>query len=173
MLKDDSGTWRSLTSLIGHDRLREWLDLEPELLANRIADDRIPDELRSVVKSSLMDLLSEQSSLSHPSMGAIWRDVCQTCDLGISTLTTLVASRLPGQGDRLRQMLGERVKRVTVKPFMDMNTMIEERLTQCCVHVATVNRDSQAHQCAPFCAVQAWPTLSGAKLATVTGGPPT
>ena len=32
-------------------------------------------------------------------------------------------------------MLGERVKRITVKPFMDMNTMIEERLTQCCVHV--------------------------------------
>ena len=30
------------------------------------------------------------------------------------------------------------VLRVTVKPFMDMNTMIEERLTQCCVHVATV-----------------------------------
>ena len=38
-------------------------------------------------------------------------------------------------------MLGERVLRVTVKPFMDMNTMIEERLTQCCVHVATVNGD--------------------------------
>ena len=36
-------------------------------------------------------------------------------------------------------MLGERVLRVTVKPFMDMNTMIEERLTQCCVHVATTD----------------------------------
>ena len=57
-------------------------------------------------------------------------------------------------------MLGERVLRVTVKPFMDMNTMIEERLTQCCVHVATVNGDDGAHQCAPFCAVQAWAPLS-------------
>ena len=36
-------------------------------------------------------------------------------------------------------MLGERVMRVTVKPFMDINTMIEERLTQCCVHVATTD----------------------------------
>ena len=37
-----------------------------------------------------------------------------------------------------------------------MNTMIEERLTQCCVHVATVNQENGAHQCAPFCALQAW-----------------
>ena len=92
-----------------------------------------------MVKGSLLDLLSEQSSLSHPSMASIWRDICENCDLGIGTLATLAASRLPGQHKRLRTMLGERVLRITVKPFMDINTMIEERLTQCCVHVATVN----------------------------------
>ena len=43
LLRDDSGTWRSLVALIGHDRLKQWLDLEPDLLANRIADDAIPD----------------------------------------------------------------------------------------------------------------------------------
>ena len=139
LLRDDSGTWRSLVALIGHDRLKQWLDLEPDTLANRIADDAIPGQLRAVVKGSLLDLLSEQSSLSHPSMATIWSDICQNCDLGIGTLATLAASRLPGQHQRLRRMLGERVLRVTVKPFMDMNTMIEERLTQCCVHVATVN----------------------------------
>ena len=42
LLRDDSGTWRSLTTLIGHDRLKQWLDLEPDLLANRIADESIP-----------------------------------------------------------------------------------------------------------------------------------
>ena len=57
----------------------------------------------------------------------------------IGTLTALATGSLPGQRRRLRALLGERVLRVTVKPFMDMNTMIEERLTQCCVHVATVN----------------------------------
>ena len=67
-------------------------------------------------------------------------------------------------------MLGERVLRVTVKPFMDINTMIEERLTQCCVHVATVNATTNAHQCAPFCAVQAWAPLARTKLSTATGG---
>ncbi|GAB3857058.1 radical SAM protein [Nocardioides maradonensis] len=168
LLKDDSGAWRSLVGLVGHERLKQWLDLEPDLLANRIADDAIPAALRTVVKDALLDLLSEQSSLSHPSMASIWRDICQSCDLGISTLTTLATSRLPGRHERLRRLLGERVLRVTVKPFMDMNTMIEERLTQCCVHVATVGADG-AHQCAPFCALQAWAPLARTRISTATG----
>ena len=36
LLRDDAGEWRSLTELIGHDTLKGWLDLDPELLANRI-----------------------------------------------------------------------------------------------------------------------------------------
>ena len=101
-------------------------------------------------------------------MGSIWKDICENCDLGIGTLATLATSALPGQHKRLRKMLGERVVRVTVKPFMDMHTMIEERLTQCCVHVGTVGQDG-GHQCAPFCAVQAWAPLAERKLSTVTG----
>src|SRR5690625_5785138 len=77
-----------------------------------------------------MDLLSEQSSLSHPAMFDIWRDICVNCDIGIGTLTALAASKLPGQHQRMRRMLAERVLRITVKPFMDINTMIEERLIQ-------------------------------------------
>jgi 7,8-dihydro-6-hydroxymethylpterin dimethyltransferase len=170
LLRDDAGTWRSLVSIIGHDRLKQWLDLEPDTLANRIADDRIPSRLRSVVRGSLLDLLSEQSSLSHPSMATVWRDICSSCDLGISTLATLTAANLPGQRERLRGLLGERVLRVTVKPFMDMNTMIEERLMQCCVHVATVGSDG-SHQCAPFCAVQAWRPLATSRISTAVGMP--
>jgi hypothetical protein len=175
LLRDDSGTWQSLTNLIGHERLKQWLDLEPDLLANRIADDAIPAAMKEVVKGSLLDLLSEQSSLSHPSMATIWRDICQNCDLGIGTLAALATGALPGRrgslGKRLRAMLGERVLRVTVKPFMDMNTMIEERLTQCCVHVATVNGHTGDHQCAPFCAVQAWAPLSATRISTAVGRP--
>jgi len=162
LLRDDSGTWRSLTSLVGHDKLLTFLDLAPEAIANRIADSALPATLRAAVKESLLGLLSEQSSLSHPRVGQLWRDICENCDLGISTLTTLVASGLPGGRERLRRLLGERVKRVTVKPFMDMATMIEERLAQCCVHVATAS--DAGHQCAPFCAVQAWPALSAQRL---------
>jgi hypothetical protein len=108
-------------------------------------------------------------------MATIWRDICQNCDLGIGTLAALATGALPGRrgslGKRLRAMLGERVLRVTVKPFMDMNTMIEERLAQCCVHVATVNGENGDHQCAPFCAVQAWRPLSQQRISTAVGLP--
>jgi 7,8-dihydro-6-hydroxymethylpterin dimethyltransferase len=180
LLRDDAGEWRSLTALVGHERLLEFLDLAPEVVANRIADVDLPAALRLAVKDSLLGLLSEQSSLSHPRVADLWRDICTQCDLGISTLVTLVSARLPGGRDRLRRLLGERVKRLTVKPFMDMATMIEERLAQCCVHVATRGADD-AHQCAPFCAVQAWPALAGQRLAwaqrpllplATTGGTP-
>lgn len=168
LLRDDAGQWRSLTAIVGHERLKQWLDLEPDTLANRIADHAIPAALKTSVKESLLGLLSEQSSLSRPGIGDIWKDICESCDLGIGTLRTLAASVLPGQHSRLRRLLGERVVRVTVKPFMDIATMIEERLTQCCVHVATVNERDGGHQCAPFCAVQAWAPLARGRLSTAT-----
>ena len=159
LLRDDAGTWRSLTALVGTDRLLGLLDLAPDLVANRIADTDLPAGLRAAVRDSLLGLLSEQSSLSHPRIGDLWQDICTACDLGIGTLAAMA---LPGRRGRLRQMLGERVKRITVKPFMDLATMVEERLTQCCVHVSTRNADRD--QCAPFCAVQAWPQLAGQRL---------
>jgi 7,8-dihydro-6-hydroxymethylpterin dimethyltransferase len=168
MLKDDSGVWRSLTALIGHDRLLAWLEIDPESIANRIADSAIPLDLRTLLKSSLLDLLSEQSSLSHPRTVDLWKNICTQCDLGIGTLTTLAAGGLPGQHQRLRRLLAERVTRITVKPFMDISTMIEERLRQCCVHVGTKS-DAGGQQCAPFCAVQAWPALAKQRMSTATG----
>ncbi|MEV5326390.1 radical SAM protein [Nonomuraea sp. N2-4H] len=164
MLRDDAGEWRSLTALIGHDRLKANLGL----VSNRIADTEIPRELRLAVQESLLGLLSEQSSLSHPQIGDLWRTICENCDLGISTLLTLASSALPGRRKKLRRMLGERVVRITIKPFMDLSTMIEERLTQCCVHVGT---RGEQDQCAPFCAVQAWPQLSRQRLSAVARMP--
>ena len=159
LLADDAGRWRSLVAIIGAERLEANLGL----VANRIADDEIPRELRAAVQQSLLGLLSESSSLTHPSIGDFWRDVCETCDLGIGTLMKLAASTLPGRQKALRRLLGERVVRITVKPFMDVDTMLEERLTQCCVHVGCRSA-AGAHQCAPFCAVQAWPALSRQRL---------
>lgn len=164
LIRDDAGQWRSLVALMGHDRLKANLGL----VSNRIADSEIPRELRLAVQESLLGLLSEQSSLSHPQIGDLWRDICENCDLGVSTLLTLASSALPGRRRKLRRMLGERVVRVTVKPFMDVSTMIEERLTQCCVHVGT---RAEQDQCAPFCAVQAWPQLSAQRLSAVASQP--
>ncbi len=164
MLRGDSGRWRSLVGIIGHDRLAEWLELEPDLIANRVADSELPAELRKVVQNSLLDLMSEQAAMTHPRTAELWKNVCTACDLGISTLATLAAARLPGGEDAMRRLLAERVKRITIKPFMDVHTMLEERLIQCCVHVGT-RSDAGAHQCAPFCAVQAWPELGRQRLA--------
>jgi uncharacterized radical SAM superfamily Fe-S cluster-containing enzyme len=164
LLRDDGGRWRSLVSLIGHDGLKARLGL----VANRIADTGLPAEMQLAVRESLLGLLSEQSSLSHPDIGELWRTICGSCDLGMSTLLTLASAARPGRRRKLRQLLGERVVRITVKPFMDIATMIEERLAQCCVHVGT--RSGQ-HQCAPFCAVQAWPGLSRQRLSASAGRP--
>ena len=170
LLRGDSGAWTSLTRAVGHDRLLQWLDLSPDVLANRIADQAVPSQLRAAVKESVLGLLSEQSSLSHPQVGDLWRGICEACDLGVGSLATLAASGLPGQRRRLRRLLAERVVRITVKPFMDVSTMIEERLTQCCVHVGTRGPDG-ADQCAPFCAVQAWPALARQRLSSSAGRP--
>jgi hypothetical protein len=121
-----------------------------------------------MLKESLLGLLSEQSSLTHPSIAGLFRDVCESCDLGLSTLLRLAGDALLGNTTRFRKLVAERIKRITIKPFMDMHTMLEERLLQCCVHVGTQQGDTDSvHQCAPFCAVQAWAPLAATKLAEV------
>jgi hypothetical protein len=82
----------------------------------------------------------------------------------MTTLVRLAGEGLAGSNRKVRALMANRIKRVTVKPFMDMSTMIEERLVQCCVHVGTVG-DDESSQCAPFCAVQAWNPLGAQKLA--------
>jgi len=163
LLKTDQGEWRSLVSIIGHDRLKQHLDL----VANRIADHDIPADLRALVKQSFLGLLSEQSSLTHPTIAELFRNICENCDLGLSTLLRLAKNALLGEHENMRRFFSERIKRITIKPFMDINTMLEERLLQCCVHVGT--RTDAQHQCAPFCAVQAWPALAHQKLAAREG----
>ncbi len=162
MLKTDNGEWRSLAGIIGHEQLLQHL----ELVSNRIADREIPAQLRALVKQSLLGLLSEQSSLTHPTITDLFRNICENCDLGLGTLVRLAGSALFGRQQQLRELLASRIKRITVKPFMDINTMLEERLLQCCVHVGTAGE--LQHQCAPFCAAQAWPQLGRMKLAEQT-----
>lgn len=164
MLYTDRGEWKSLASIIGHEQLKSHLDL----VSNRIVDPELSAQLRALVKESLLGLLSEQSSLTHPTVGDLFRNICENCDIGMSTLLRLAGNAMFGKQDQLRELLARRVKRITIKPFMDINTMIEERLIQCCVHVGTTGDEGQ-QQCVPFCAVQAWPALSRMKLSERAG----
>jgi len=170
LLKDDAGVWRSLVALVGHDELLRWLELDPESLANRVADRDLPQQLRDLMKNSMLDLLSEQAALTNPATGQLWQNICTQCDLGIGTLATLASSKLPGGEERMRDLLADRVKRITIKPFQDISTMLEERLTQCCVHVGTFSDDGDP-QCAPFCAVQAWGRLGRQRVSTARAEP--
>ena len=163
-IKTDADEWRSLTRIVGHDQLKQHLGL----VSNRIGRYELTPQLTGLVKESLLGLLSDQASLAQPRVWQLLRDVCENCDLGMTTLVRLTGELVVGSKRKSRQLMADRVKRISVKPFMDINTMIEERLTQCCVHVGTA-RDSapgggDAHQCAPFCAVQAWAPLGDQKL---------
>ena len=160
LIRTDNGEWRSLTSIIGHEQLKDYLGL----VSNRITDWQLAPQIRELVKQSLLGLLSDGSSLAQPRVWGLLRDVCQNCDLGMTTLVRLAGEGLAGSNRKVRALMANRIKRVTVKPFMDMSTMIEERLVQCCVHVGTVG-DDESSQCAPFCAVQAWNPLGAQKLA--------
>ena len=155
--------WQSLVALLGPEVLAEHLGL----VANTgMAKPELAEDLRVLVRESLLGLLSERSSLTHPETAELFRTVCDACDLGVPGLLKL--ARAGASRRSLRKLLAERIVRITVKPFMDIDTMVEERLLQCCVHVGT--RDAEANQCAPFCAVQSWTELSGQRLSRLTAG---
>ncbi len=150
--------WRSLVSLVGAERL----EANVGLVANRVVDPELDDALTVLTTTRFSSLLSERNSLTHPDVAEILVEVLEHGDRGVKALLRAVAM-VKGRGDGLRRLLGKRVKRVTIKPFMDIHTMIEERLLQCCVHAGAVGKDGR-HQAAPFCASQAWPSLARLKL---------
>src|SRR6185436_15795657 len=126
LIGTDAGEWKSLLAIIGVDRLKEHLGL----VSNRIAIEGVSTEIRDLVKASLLGLLSEQTSLTHPSVAEMFRNICDACDLGLASLVRLAGDALLGKKATFRRLWSERIKRITVKPFMDMNTMLEERLQQ-------------------------------------------
>jgi hypothetical protein len=83
-------------------------------------------------------------------------DICGACDLGV---TGFVNARPVGhQGDAVPvEAIAKRVKRISVKTFMDAWTMNVERLQQCCVHVASTGDDEPVR--IPFCARQTFAAL--------------
>lgn len=161
MVRTDRG-WRSLVSLIGREELHRHLDL----VSNRIVDPGIVRQLRTLVGFTLVGLHSEQSSLTHPRLRHMFLEVTGERGLGLGSLIRMAGAYARDRG-RLRALTGERVKRVTVKGFMDVHTMIEERLLQCCVHVGAVSDGRPV--AVPFCAAQTWPALGAMKVAAALG----
>ncbi len=150
---DGRGTFRSLAAIVGEDDLKRSLSV----VANSIAF----TESLAQVRAALGGVMSESMTLSRPELVAHLNTLCTACNVG-------------GFGDMLRlafvpgataKFVGERVKRVTIKHFMDADTLITERLEQCCVHVAGAGSDVVRM---PFCAARLFPKVRArAQAATV------
>ncbi|MDE2482607.1 MAG: radical SAM protein [bacterium] len=143
-LKNKDGSIRSVASIVGEDALKANLSV----FGNSIA---FSDGL-SQVHNALLGLMSETMTLSRPELVGHLKDLCAACDLGgLTGLLKLAFGR-----DATASFVGERVKRVTVKHFMDADTLITERLEQCCVHVGGAGNDPVRM---PFCAARLFPKV--------------
>ena len=143
-VKGRDGTYRSLADLIGKDVLRANLGM----VGNTIAFGDTMAKLRS----SLTGLMSETMTMSRPELLRHIADLCSWCDFG--TVGDLIAMAF--KRDAAREFTANAVKRITVKYFMDANTLIAERLEQCCVHVAGPGENSVRM---PFCAARLFPKV--------------
>jgi uncharacterized radical SAM superfamily Fe-S cluster-containing enzyme len=143
-LRAGDGRYASLAAILGEETLRANLSI----FGNQIA---FTDALAQI-RNALTSVMSETMTLSRPELAGHLKTLCETCGLGgITDLLRLAF----GRGATVR-FVGERVKRVTVKHFMDADTLITERLEQCCVHVAGAGNDPVRM---PFCAARLFPKV--------------
>jgi uncharacterized radical SAM superfamily Fe-S cluster-containing enzyme len=143
-LRDKKGGFSSLASIVGETALRQNLSV----FGNSIA---FVDGLAEI-RGALTNVMSESMTLSRPELVANLAKICTACDLGGFGQLLAMAFR-PGAS---AAFVGERIKRVTVKHFMDADTLVTERLEQCCVHVAGAGNDPVRM---PFCAARLFPKV--------------
>jgi hypothetical protein len=127
--------------LLGTERLKEYLGL----VSNRIA----PDD---AMWTALVGLMSETTLISRPELVDHLLRVCDACDLGVRGFLKSLG-RWIFDRDAAIEEIALRVKRFSVKSFMDAWTLNVERLQQCCVHVASTDGGSNPVR-VPFCARQ-------------------
>jgi 7,8-dihydro-6-hydroxymethylpterin dimethyltransferase len=153
-LSDARGAFSSLARIVGASDLKESLSI----FGNSIA---FTDSL-GAIRDALMGVMSESMTLSRPELVDHLRKICTTCDLGGFGQMLALAFK-PGA---TAEFVGKRVKRITIKHFMDADMLIAERLEQCCVHVAGAGNDPVRM---PFCAARLFPKVRERALAgTVT-----
>ena len=143
-IRDKNGGFASLASIVGETSLQKNLSA----FGNSIA---FSDGLTEI-RGALTNVMSESMTLSRPELVANLAKICTSCDLGGFGQLLALAFR-PGA---TAAFVGERIKRVTIKHFMDADTLITERLEQCCVHVAGAGNDPVRM---PFCAARLFPRV--------------
>jgi uncharacterized radical SAM superfamily Fe-S cluster-containing enzyme len=140
-IRGDSGDWRSVPRLLGAEQLKSYLGL----VSNRIA----PDD---AMWTALVGMMSETTLVSRPELIDHVLRICEACDLGVKGFVKNLGMWLFDR-DKAVEELALRVKRFSVKTFMDAYTLNIERLQQCCVHVGSTNGEENPVRI-PFCARQ-------------------
>ena len=140
-IRGDAGEWRSVPGMLGEDRLKEYLGL----VSNRIA----PDD---AMWAALVGMMSETTLVSRPELVDHLLQICEACDLGVSGFVKSLGRWLFDREAAIEE-IALRVKRFSVKAFMDAWTLNVERLQQCCVHVGSTDGDANPIR-VPFCARQ-------------------
>jgi hypothetical protein len=153
-LRGRDGRIVGLASVLGEEALREHLSI----FGNQIAF----TETLQQVREGLVSVMSETMTLSRPELARHLKNLCAAC--GFAGAADLV--RLAFAKDATARFVGERVKRVTVKHFMDADTLITERLEQCCVHVAGAGNDPVRM---PFCAARLFPKVRARAMEGMVG----
>jgi len=154
LIRADNGSWRSLPALIGRETIREHLGL----VGNRL----IPDD---AMWTALTGLLSGSMSVGRDELIGHLVGLSRACRLDVSGFARALGRSVLGRRDGV-EAAALRVKRLSVKGFMDPWTMNVERLRQCCVHVATVGGEPVR---IPFCARNAFGALRERSIAGFVG----
>jgi hypothetical protein len=145
-IRRDDGSYRSVVNMVGRERLKEHL----VVIGNRIA----PDD---ALWDAMAGLMSETAMVSRPELIDHLLDICEICDLGVSGFVKTLGRWLVNRDAVPVEMIAKRVKRISIKTFMDAWTMNVERLQQCCVHVGSTGVEDPVR--IPFCARQAFGAL--------------
>ncbi|MDP9350420.1 MAG: radical SAM protein [Chloroflexota bacterium] len=140
-VRGDEGQLNSVARMLGAERLKTHLGL----VSNRIAAD---DQM----EAALLGLMSETTTITRPELADYVLNLCENCDLGLNNFIKSFGSRIFSR-ERPTELIAKRVKRLTVKSFMDAWTLNVERLQQCCVHVGSTDGDANPVR-VPFCARQ-------------------
>jgi uncharacterized radical SAM superfamily Fe-S cluster-containing enzyme len=143
-VRGDNGQLNSIPRLLGVERLKANLGL----VANRIAFTEASEE----VKAALLGMMSETTTITRPELIDYMLNLCENCDLGLNNFVKTVARSLVKRENPIETVV-KRMKRLTIKSFMDAWTLNVERLQQCCVHVGSTDGDSNPIR-VPFCARQ-------------------